>query len=222
MDQDGKRQQIKTVSDWLPAIQVRGEGLFLNFNTKHLNAWFDKNKGLLENQFGNISVSEFDSIICTTIKSVSFFYLIHSFTHYLINALSFVTGYNAASIRERLYINSETGDDEAKEIYGVLISSSTGDSEASLGGLAYYGFEEKLHELLKNTLMKLKACSNDPICWESVPHDGILNYAACFSCLFLPETSCEFRNEFLDRRLLIGDGDGQTKVIGFFNDKGLF
>jgi hypothetical protein len=55
-----------------------------------------------------------------------------------------------------------------------------------------------------------------------MPHDGINNYAACFSCLFLPETACEFRNEYLDRKLMIGDGDGITEIKGFFNYKGIF
>lgn len=216
-----KRQQIKTTLDWLPAIQIRGEGIFLDFNVISLEDWYTSNKTLLDKQFSKVSVNELKSISCSDIKAISFFYLLHSFSHYLINALSFVTGYNAASMRERLYINSTPIDDELGAIYGILISSSTGDSEASLGGLAYYGFEEKIYELLYNTLFKLKACSNDPICWESMPHDGINNYAACFSCLFLPETACEFRNEYLDRKLMIGDGDGKTEIKGFFIDKGI-
>ena len=217
---DGKRQQIKSEMDWLPAIQVRGEGIFVDFDIDQLDSWYDKNKRQLDDQFMNISVEDIHSINCTNSRTVSFFYLIHSFAHYLINALSFVSGFNAASMRERLYINAETDDDDISEIYGVLISSSTGDSEASLGGLAYYGFKEKIYELLSNTLFKLKSCSNDPICWQTKPQEGIRNYAACFSCLFLPETSCELRNEFLDRKLLIGDGE--TGIMGFFSDKGLY
>jgi hypothetical protein len=37
-----------------------------------------------------------------------------------------------------------------------------------------------------------------------------MNLAACYSCVLLPETSCEEFNSFLDRALLI------DKEFGFF------
>ena len=48
-------------------------------------------------------------------------------------------------------------------------------------------------------------CSADPLCAEHHPwRDGVtLHGAACHSCLFAPETSCERGNRYLDRALLV-------------------
>ena len=50
-------------------------------------------------------------------------------------------------------------------------------------------------------------CSNDPVCAEHEP-DALqearpLQGAACHGCLLIAETSCEQRNDFLDRALVI-------------------
>ena len=53
---------------------------------------------------------------------------------------------------------------------------------------------------------KYQLCSNDPICAKHRPDDEegrFLHGAACHGCLFLPETSCEIRNDFLDRALVV-------------------
>jgi hypothetical protein len=55
-------------------------------------------------------------------------------------------------------------------------------------------------------LREAQLCSNDPICAEHRPDDEegrFLHGAACHGCLFLPETSCEIRNDFLDRALVV-------------------
>ena len=55
--------------------------------------------------------------------------------------------------------------------------------------------------------MNLKICSNDPICADHEPYGFIgsraTQGAACHGCLLAPETSCEMRNLFLDRSLLV-------------------
>ena len=152
--------------------------------------------------------------------NVHFFYLLHSFSHYLINILSFFSGFNTASMRERLYLQgSYLNDDDtsSQPVYGILISTSSGGTEASLGGLARYGDEKLLSNLLEKTIDKLKICSNDPICSENKPKGENHNFSSCFSCLYLPETSCELGNNFLDRQLLIGEGDGKKELQGFLN-----
>ncbi len=48
-------------------------------------------------------------------------------------------------------------------------------------------------------------CAADPLCAEHHPiKDGLtLHGAACHACLFLPETSCERGNKYLDRPVLV-------------------
>jgi hypothetical protein len=49
-------------------------------------------------------------------------------------------------------------------------------------------------------------CSNDPVCAFHDPagqdHQPLLG-SACHGCLLISETSCEQRNDFLDRSLIV-------------------
>ena len=59
-------------------------------------------------------------------------------------------------------------------------------------------------------------CSNDPICADhqagNRSGDRATHRAACHGCLLIAETSCEMRNLFLDRNLLVPTmaGDGSS------------
>ena len=50
-------------------------------------------------------------------------------------------------------------------------------------------------------------CSNDPICAHHQPGESIegrlLHGAACHGCALVAETSCEMRNDYLDRALVV-------------------
>jgi hypothetical protein len=48
-------------------------------------------------------------------------------------------------------------------------------------------------------------CSNDPLC-EETPK-AVMPQKGCYACTLNPETSCEHRNMFLDRLLLIEGAD---------------
>ena len=56
-----------------------------------------------------------------------------------------------------------------------------------------------------------RLCSNDPVCAQhdpQSPHENrFLHGAACHACLFLPETSCERGNKYLDRSVLVATVD---------------
>jgi hypothetical protein len=56
-------------------------------------------------------------------------------------------------------------------------------------------------------LRRAEICSNDPICADHEPDghtgDRATHGAACHGCLLVAETSCEARNLFLDRALLV-------------------
>ena len=104
---------------------------------------------------------------------------------------------------------------------GLLIYTTTSDTEGSLGGLVSMGYPDRLEVIFREALEKARWCSSDPICIES-NGQGFLgtNLASCYSCSMLPETSCQHINRFLDRGLLIGTIENPDS--GFFNHVDFF
>jgi len=111
-------------------------------------------------------------------------------------------GYPASSLRERTYALPTNGVQPNR--YGVLILTSSSDAEGTLGGLVEAA--RRIREFTRRALELASLCANDPICAHHQPgeHDHApLLGAACHGCLLVPETSCEQRNEFLDRALAV-------------------
>ena len=147
--------------------------------------------------------------------------MLHTFVHLLIRQISNECGYSAASLSEKIY-STFTEEENNEEMMGVLIYLSTSDSDGSLGGLVNVVDNiELMDNVLKNMLREAKWCSGDPICSLS-EHQGYnsLNYAACHACTLLPETSCEFRNLFLDRISIVGNSDKpELGIMGYSANK---
>ena len=74
---------------------------------------------------------------------------------------------------------------------GLLIYTAAGDSEGSLGGLARLGEPERLVPVLARALGAAQWCSLDPVCRESTGQGtDALSLAACHACALAAETSC--------------------------------
>jgi hypothetical protein len=195
--------------DWLPAIEVRGEGIFLEFNKKTLGKWEQQSE--VKARAAKLRDRYLNAIIQNRMppgKAVTpRLILIHTFAHALIDELSLDAGYPAASLRERLFA--------AEEMCGVLIYTATSDSAGSLGGIIAQGQTARIGKLVREAIQRYEWCSADPVCAESEAQgvDG-MNLAACHACALLPETSCEERNLFLDRAMLVGTAE--SPEIGFF------
>jgi hypothetical protein len=129
--------------------------------------------------------------------------LLHSLSHALIRQFSIACGYSSASLRERIY--SKKPDQEGGPQAGILIYTAASDSEGTMGGLVSLGESSTLGYHISQALEQVKLCASDPLCAEhdANSQDGSLHWAACHSCLFTPETSCEKGNKFLDRSLLV-------------------
>jgi hypothetical protein len=196
--------------DWLPAIIVRGEGIFFEFNDERLNAW---EPGVIQRaiNFRNryeTSVRRQDRI---AIRLSARFVLLHTFAHLMIRELTYECGYGTAALRERIYC-----DIEGSRMNGVLIYTASGDSEGTLGGLVRQAHPTRLLRCFKEALNKAMWCSGDPVCIES-PGQGTnnSNQAACHGCALLPETCCEQGNMLLDRAFLIGKT--ADRKLGYFH-----
>jgi hypothetical protein len=89
---------------------------------------------------------------------------------------------------------------------GVLLYTSAPDSEGTLGGLVALAQPDEFSRILGATLDRARLCSADPLCAGHCPSgtDVVLHGAACHSCSFLPETSCERGNRYLDRSVVVG------------------
>lgn len=199
---------------WYPACEVRGEGIFLEFNSDMINEWILRiPEVLLRSENINLSYSQtFQSEITPKIITPKFI-LLHTLAHLLIKQLSFECGYTIASLRERIYCSEKNA---GKDMSGILIYTASGDAEGTLGGLVRQGYSDALPRIFKKALKESLICSNDPVCATSTGQGrDSLNLAACHACTLLPETSCEEFNIFLDRGLVIGTFDNPT--IGFFS-----
>ena len=189
--------------NWLPAVINRGEGLFFEFNRQTLDSWINTSKLELRARrlidlYNQSRINR--GIETRTINPV--FILLHTFSHLIINELSYECGYGSSSLRERIYCNHE---DVNNTMNGVLIYTSSGDSEGSMGGVVASGRMGNLERIIHAALEKAQWCSYDPVCMDSEGQGtDSCNLAACYACALLPETSCEEMNRLLDRGVLVG------------------
>ncbi len=195
----------RTQPTWVPASEIRGEGLFFHFKEDVIQNWVKENKAL----DGVFLEAHQRWRIARKLEPPHEFYpgirfvLLHSFAHALIRQLAVECGYTTASLRERIY-SRNPGQDEP-EMAGVLIYTAAPDSEGTLGGLVSLGRPESLERHLDQALDNMRLCASDPLCAEHHPYrDGTsLHAASCHACLFAPETSCERGNKYLDRAVLV-------------------
>jgi hypothetical protein len=94
-------------------------------------------------------------------------------------------------------------------------SQSTAGNQDTLSGLV--ATARHFGRILRSALRRLEMCSNDPICADHEPastaDDRALHGVACHGCLLIAETSCEARNLFLDRALLVETMTGQQSAF---------
>ena len=198
--------------NWLPAVEVYGEGIFFEFNSETLSEWAQKPDVIQRISGLNTSYqnSFFSKRAPGNIRPE--FVLIHTFAHLFINQLSYECGYGSSSIRERIYCEKTTNH---SNMCGVLIYTASGDSEGSLGGLVRQGEAGRLEDTILAAIHNAEWCSSDPICIESLGQGPeSCNLAACHNCALLPETCCECGNRLLDRGTVIGVLDRSD--IGYF------
>ena len=188
---------------WVPATQVHGEGIFLQFSEEALEKWAagagPRAQGAILRR-GHRGWRARRRLEPDRDFPGVRYALLHTVAHLLIRELALDCGYNAASIRERVYAETDNGSPQA----GILIYTAAADSDGTLGGLVELGKPDNLGRLLKQALDRAKVCASDPLCAEHDPRrDQSLHTAACHACSFVSETSCECGNRYLDRALVV-------------------
>lgn len=212
MNNVDKRELSSSPVNWLPAVEVFGEGIFLKFNDKVVDKWLHANSSNHRQIIDRYLSAMNRRRPLEENKNINpFFVAMHTFAHLLIKKLCFDCGYGSSSLREKLYFS----DNPKSRMNGILIYTSSGDSEGSLGGLVRQGKASSLGQLINSAIAEAEWCSADPVCSDIGSNIGQgpdnVNGAACHNCCILPETSCEEFNMLLDR----------TTVVGTLNNKGL-
>lgn len=200
---------------WVPAAEVRGEGVFIQFSEAAVSAWLQRSDVKALGKIFLEAHRRWRSARNIQPPSEAFpgmrFILLHSFAHLLMRQLALECGYTSASIRERIY--AADGDADNAPMAGVLIYTAASDSEGTLGGLVAQGQPQMLAYHLDQALRQAELCSADPLCADHHPFEQgtTLHGAACHACSFSPETSCERGNKYLDRRVLVPTLNGGIK-----------
>ena len=197
--------------DWLPAIELYGEGIFFTLCEAMLARWacqpeLKARTETLQRRFERTGMRFPDELPEPLTPR---FILLHTLAHLLIRQLETQAGYPAASIRERIYCGE--GDEP---MAGILVYVAVPDIVGSLGGLAELAEPRRFLQLLTSVFAHADWCSLDPVCSE---HEGQgpsqLNLAACHACALVPEPSCTFGNVLLDRGFVRGDLNGQIQPL---------
>lgn len=214
--EDARIAPLALEPKWLPAIEINGEGLFLQFDESRLCAWEARAAVRARNDQLLVGFRRYAS---ERRGAVEFrgarYYMLHTLAHLLMTAISLECGYAASSIRERIYCREPTRKTPGRA--GILLSTGTPGSEGTLGGLVEQGRWLRHH--LRRAFELGTLCSGDPVC---ALHEPQLEFdergsegAACHSCVYAPETSCEAFNRFLDRALVFPT-IGQPDELAFF------
>lgn len=192
------------VEPWLPAVEINGEGIFIEFNKETVKEW----KQNLKTQKLSEKYKSYYSEFCQSRGWTKFkernaeYVLLHTFAHLMIKEMAMLCGYSSSAIKERIY--------SSENMCGVLLYTGSADKEGSLGGLVEMGEIRSFNKLLKQALENVLTCTTDPECMANEPSDERLNGAACHSCAMISETACENGNRLLDRKLVVPlaiDGD---------------
>lgn len=200
--------------EWLPASEVRGEGMFLRVPEDLLRAWEKRvqgshEMGLHREAYATYRSNRYSHRLPGGFEAMKYwpgerYIALHTLSHLLIRTIALDCGYNSASLSERIYADGDEQDPRA----GILIYTAVPDAEGTLGGLVSQAEPERLTRLVRRALSEAMRCSSDPLCAERLPQAqaDFLHGAACHVCLFVSETTCERGNRFLDRRFVVPVG----------------
>lgn len=182
---------------WLPAAEVNGEGIFIEFNKDTLGRWLGIDAVNTISEKYAVSYQEFCNSKGWTIKVLrnAVYVLMHTFAHLMIKQMAMSSGYSSSAIRERIYFG--------EKMSGILLYTGSADKEGSLGGLVELGAIEQMTNIMREAFQEALVCTNDPECMSNLPAGKNSNGAACHSCCMISETACENGNRMLDRGLVV-------------------
>jgi hypothetical protein len=186
---------------WFPGIEYMGEGIFIRLENddgwqpplsgRSFDSWsdaFDNSDRYSDYLFRDDA---------SRVEPHPVFVWWHTLSHLLIRTIGEDAGYSSAAIRERVYL--ELDGDRTRG--GILLYTTQPGAEGSMGGLI--ALVPYFDRMLRMALDRLDVCSGDPLCFENRFSHPNVNGATCYGCTMNSETSCEHRNMWLDRHVLM-------------------
>lgn len=194
-------------SDWLPAVELYGEGLFMTLDDARLKRW-EQAPAVTRRLAAMRARFEHSGRRDTAVFSPRFV-LLHTLAHLLMREIESEGGYPAASLNEVLYCAVHP-----RPMAGMLIYVAVPDIAGSLGGLAELAEPRRFLGILTRALEHARWCSLDPVCSEHEGQGpGLLNRSACHACALVPDSACAHGNTLLDRGVVKGDSDAGLPVF---------
>ena len=180
---------------WYPGVEFLGEGVFVHSPDPVVRDAGSGSAG----RWSEAAGAGYDPSISQqgTLRELDpAFVWWHTLAHAVTRTIGEHAGYSSASIRERVYAGGGGGG-------GILLYATQPGNDGTLGGLIslvpFFG------SILQASMERVESCSGDPLCSRQVFEGGRLNGASCYGCLMNSETSCEHRNMWLDRHVLLED-----------------
>ncbi len=188
--------------EWYPGVEYFGEGLFITLDHESwhfelggdaASHWTATRDGMARDSYGTrlfraVSPDELNPV----------FVWWHTFSHLLLRSVSIDAGYSASAIRERVFVEADA---QGRSRGGVILYATQPGSDGTMGGLI--ALVPHFQRIVDRAVDMATTCSNDPLCLEQHFAPGAHNGPACYSCMLVSETSCENRNLWLDRELLL-------------------
>ncbi|MFD5854583.1 DrmB family protein [Streptomyces chartreusis] len=156
------------IRNWVPASEVRGEGVFLRVRdglmaewaarmekSPHMDAHRQAYARFRANRKSDRMTSDFDPY---SGGPGARYIVLHTLSHLLIRTIALECGYNSASLAERIYAG-----DEKNPRTGILIYTAVPDSEGTLGGLVSLAEERDFDRIVRRALADARHCSADPL-----------------------------------------------------------
>ena len=212
---DVERADLAMEPEWFPAVENRGEGIFIQLRADALTTWLAL--PAVKERLEDLETGHQHWLESRDVERPfpgGPYVLLHTLSHLLIQSLAMRCGYPASSIRERVYADS------GAQRFGILLYTGSPDADGTLGGLVQEA--RHIEDHLAQSLQMSALCSNDPICAQHAPGKSMegrwLHGAACHGCALVAETSCEMRNDYLDRALVV-PVLGAAAGAAFFNTR---
>lgn len=191
---------------WYPGVELFGEGIFIDLAPENGSLNFPEHFALngvaaanWVNAQNNPQNHGLEAGTAELYKINPIFVWWHTLAHRIINALAIDSGYSSAAVRERIYFRPDPNN-PAVGRGGILLYTTQPGGDGTLGGMI--ALVPNFGRLLATALRDVNSCSNDPLCREEQIRPGRQSGAACYACGLISETSCEYRNLFLDRNIL--------------------
>jgi hypothetical protein len=121
-------------ADWLPAMEQRGEGIFLKIGSAAIRAWLGRDEVRARGARLERGIVRYSERYIVEVERPGLPYvLLHSLAHALMEQIALECGYPLSSLKERVYAFAAPRSD-LPDRFGLLIYTASAGAQGTLGG----------------------------------------------------------------------------------------